>query len=234
MRRRKSGLKRMEQLYFDGVSMAKETTEGKCEFCSQSFDGASMGKHIKKCKDSPYRTAKKDGSGIFLIKIFSPERPYYWMFIEIDSSATFKQLDKFLRKIWLECCGHLSRFILNHREMSFRNMNVPLNSVISSNVQLDYEYDFGSTTYLKLKILGTIEGSIENVNIISRNEPPQWNCYKCGKPATSVCAICQLQERYVFCEKCLPNHKCSDKEWSTDLALPIVNSPRTGECGYTG
>jgi len=215
----------------------KIITEGKCGFCSQSFGNLSMAKHIKKCKESPYRAVKKEGikNKVFLIKIFSPEKPYYWLFIEVNGAATLKDLDKFLRKIWLECCGHLSRFIVKHSEISFRSMNIPLGKIISARMQMDYEYDFGSTTYLKLKTLGSREGSLKNsVRIISRNEPPQWNCHICGKSATEVCAICGLREESVFCKKCLSKHKCTDKEWCEELALPLVNSPRTGMCGYTG
>lgn len=34
----------------------------------------------------------------------------YWLIIEISENTSLKELDQFLRDIWLECCGHLSAF----------------------------------------------------------------------------------------------------------------------------
>lgn len=35
------------------------------------------------------------------------------MFVEIKETETLKALDRFLRDIWVECCGHLSEFDIN-------------------------------------------------------------------------------------------------------------------------
>lgn len=32
-----------------------------------------------------------------------------------------------------------------------------------------------------------------------------------------------------LCESCAKNHECDE-----DMFLPVLNSPRTGVCGYTG
>ncbi len=32
-----------------------------------------------------------------------------------------------------------------------------------------------------------------------------------------------------LCDSCAEDHKCGE-----DMLLPVVNSPRTGVCGYTG
>ena len=34
----------------------------------------------------------------------------YWLHLEIRGNDTLKDLDYYLREIWLECCGHLSSF----------------------------------------------------------------------------------------------------------------------------
>jgi hypothetical protein len=36
----------------------------------------------------------------------------YWLDLELVGSASLEQLDKYLRAIWLECCGHLSKFTI--------------------------------------------------------------------------------------------------------------------------
>jgi hypothetical protein len=41
------------------------------------------------------------------------------MHIEIPATATLLELDQFLRDIWLECCGHLSRFTIDEQEYDY-------------------------------------------------------------------------------------------------------------------
>lgn len=38
------------------------------------------------------------------------EHGLYWLGVEAKASARLRHLDQFLRRIWLECCGHLSKF----------------------------------------------------------------------------------------------------------------------------
>src|SRR5438045_3051287 len=37
----------------------------------------------------------------------------YWLHLEAGPTATLEDLDLYLRRIWLECCGHLSAFQIN-------------------------------------------------------------------------------------------------------------------------
>ena len=34
----------------------------------------------------------------------------FWLHLEMNGRSTLKDLDRYLRAIWLECCGHLSQF----------------------------------------------------------------------------------------------------------------------------
>jgi hypothetical protein len=38
--------------------------------------------------------------------------PYFWLHLEMRGSSTLKELDNYLRAIWLECCDHLSEFYI--------------------------------------------------------------------------------------------------------------------------
>ncbi|MDR0881350.1 MAG: hypothetical protein LBP55_02225, partial [Candidatus Adiutrix sp.] len=59
--------------------------------------------------------------------------------------------------------------------------------------------------------------------LLARNEPPELPCSQCGKPATEVDTFeCRL-----LCEECADSG-------DEDGLLPITNSPRCGECGYSG
>ena len=63
------------------------------------------------------------------------------------------------------------------------------------------------------------------MKILARNNPYTFKCEECDQPATDLCMECDS----IFCEPCLMEHECSE-----EMALPVVNSPRMGVCGYTG
>ncbi|MBC8526979.1 MAG: hypothetical protein H8D22_09030, partial [Candidatus Cloacimonetes bacterium] len=90
--------------------------KGICRFCLKTFSGRGMQKHILFCKekqrkDAEESTGTKNQKKYYYLKIWS-FKPF-WLYLEIDTNATLKELDQFLRGIWLECCGHLSEFEIN-------------------------------------------------------------------------------------------------------------------------
>ena len=112
------------------------------------------------------------------------------------------------------------------------SLDVPLGKVLAVGQTFTYAYDFGSTTYLALKVTAEREGVVENeedpVEILARNNPPVILCVVCGKPATKVeGGHYSNVEEYVYCDE--------HAEEAEDLytMLPIVNSPRVGICAYT-
>jgi len=217
--------------------------EGICRFCMKTFAGAGMMRHLKACKiklekDALEAAKTKGGSRIYLLKI-SGYKPY-WLYIEMNDTATLKQLDSFLRNIWLECCGHLSAFEINGVSYEStpdpdwsdgKSMNVRLKNVLDLNGGFGYEYDYGSTTPLVGQVVNIRPGKLtgERVRILARNNPPLYKCSVCKKPAAAICWECDGK---FYCEACLTDedkHPCGD-----EVTLPVVNSPRMGECGYDG
>ena len=166
-----------------------------------------------------------------LVKIESVDIPDYWLYIAIRSNAVLGNLDTFLRAIWLECCGHMSAFHQSgYDELAFEEEI----SDFSENTVLQYEYDFGDTTRLKITFLETISLKATQdknpVILLLRNEPFAFEC-QCGKPATYVCQECAWEETYPFyCDTCNKKHERKQDHCS----LPVVNSPRMCVCGYTG
>jgi hypothetical protein len=167
----------------------------------------------------------------------------YWLYAEMPATATLRNLDQFLRNIWLECCGHLSAFKIAGTQYSVetaaeagdpwsappweeRNMDVPIGKVLRPDLKFTYEYDFGSTTQLALQVGGEREGQApqQRVRLLARNDPPQILCELCQKkPAAWI----EVWHDYIWsCEKCCKN--------TEEGVLPVVNSPRVGVCGYTG
>jgi hypothetical protein len=164
----------------------------------------------------------------------------YWMYIEVPSNSLLRGLDIFLRNIWVECCGHLSSFTINNIKYisetdeyfkEDKSMNYLLEKVLRYGKEFYYEYDFGSPTYLELKLVNEreIEDSDRSIEIIARNEPPVVNCDSCGKIATYICRQCSNSGKGWVCNDCAPGHECGE-----EVLLPVVNSPRVGVCGYMG
>ena len=91
-------------------------TKGKCLYCSVEFKDSAMGAHLQSCSSRQKAANNENKEPVFLIKAAGKYRKGYWLFIEVKGSSTLKDIDSFLRDIWLECCGHLSCFKINDVE----------------------------------------------------------------------------------------------------------------------
>ena len=208
--------------------MQEIISTGKCRICDKEFSQSGIKKHILSCnKDN-------EKEKVFLVRA---EAGPFWVYFEIETKKTLKHLDQFLRDLWLECCGHLSAFTIKNQRYSVyeqeldydeKSMNIKLKEILKPNLKFNYEYDFGTTTDLSLECLKEKKGS-KGINIIARNNPIDFKCEKCKKPAELVCVQCIWDGKGFVCSKCLRQHKCIEPDF-----LPIVNSPRMGMCGFTG
>src|SRR5712691_3458955 len=70
-----------------------------------------------------------------------------------------------------------------------RSLDVQLEKVLKVGQKFSYEYDFGSSTDLTLKVLSEREGAVQNedededtIEILARNIEPVMLCKVCGKP----------------------------------------------------
>jgi hypothetical protein len=108
--------------------------------------------------------------------------------------------------------------------------------VFCQDYKLEYEYDFGSTTELLITTLAQYPFKADkSIVLLSRNEPPKIMCSDCGKePATKICTVCMYEDNALFCEKCAKKHEKECSDFEDYAAMPVVNSPRMGVCGYEG
>ena len=212
--------------------MKTETPKATCLLCKSQYTGTGMTKHLLTClpknleKGSKQKKIKSQPFHHILIKgHYSPE---YWLHLKVASNANLKDLDQFLRDIWLECCGHMSAFRCGEGELG---MGRKLGDVLSPGMDLLHEYDFGTTTELLVKVLAEYEGPMQKkrpIEILARNEPLEIPCDECGESlAVEICTECQWDGAGWLCEACAEDHECGE-----DMMLPVVNSPRTGVCGY--
>jgi hypothetical protein len=105
-----------------------------------------------------------------------------------------------------------------------------LGEVLSVGQKFSYTYDFGSSTYLNLRIVSEREGLVnpkDAIKLLARNLAPEFKCSVCDAPATLIFGGAWGDEN-TYCKK----H--AKKFEGEGLLLPIVNSPRVGVCGYDG
>ena len=123
-----------------------------------------------------------------------------------------------------------------------RSLGVPLGKVLKVGQKFFYEYDFGSTTHLALRVAAQREGAMmkdedgdpDPFFIMARNEPPIIPCRVCGKPATKIASGYYSAWDGALCDTCAKDKK-NLREYEDEYSfLPVVNSPRVGVCGYTG
>jgi hypothetical protein len=220
-----------------------QKTNGICSLCKAEYAKTAMKNHLVKCLQK--HPARKPSvfpvpiqTRLFTILVKGSFLHEYWMYIEVPANSLLSGLDTFLRDTWVECCGHLSafsihgiRFMVDPDEYfpDDKGMNYLLEKL--PGMEFSYEYDFGSTTYLDLKVVSEreVEDSGRSIDILARNKPPVVNCDSCGKIATYVCRDCSNRGMGWVCEDCAPDHECGE-----EVLLPVVNSPRVGVCGYTG
>jgi hypothetical protein len=214
--------------------MAKKVSKGGCLLCNSTYSSTSMAKHLQSCLPEHLENQlhKKKGKSqpLFHIMVQGAYLPEYWLHLKISGNARLKDLDQFLRDTWLECCGHMSLFREGRHELG---MGSKLIDVLRPGMELIHEYDFGDTTELLVKVIAQYEGPIKAkrpVELLARNDPPEICCNECLEEiAVEICVECQSEGSGWLCESCARKHGCDE-----EMRLPVVNSPRTGVCGYTG
>ena len=206
--------------------------------CNNTYSRSGMSKHIQghvnhiEKKDTP----QKPGN-CFIIKV-TDEDGMFWLYLEIPKNRTLVSLDKFFRKRWMECCGHMSAFTINDLTCYSttygehdKSMNIKLDKLLYPGAQFGYEYDFGSTTFLKLQIIAAnvppFSKKQNKITVIAKHDAIEFNCFVCGSEASFICTYCDMWDGAVLCKKCLDKHECG-----LDGALSVAQSPRAGICGY--
>jgi hypothetical protein len=206
-----------------GFIMKQAILTGNCYICGAELSKIAMKNHLIKTCMTP-----EAGQEVLFLKVEGAYDKNYWLYLDISLTATLETLDDFLRKIWLECCGHLSDFYYGRHESI--GMNKKIKS-LSPGEKLGYDYDFGTTTELLISVLAVARRPVqrEAVRLLARNVPPELTCSKCGKPAEYICIECMYEtDNPFFCGKCAGVHE------HDEMLLPVSNSPRMGSCAYNG
>ena len=216
----------------------KKQTRGNCTFCNREMTRSGLSRHLTSCpKRKKAIAATQDGrlDTLYHLVVRDAYDGDFWLHLEVNGRSTLRDLDYYLREIWLECCGHMSQFSVG----GWRGQEIPMTrtmaSVFTSNVQLTHIYDFGSSSETLIKVVKKRRGrplTDKPIYLMARNNLPEAVCDECDAAAGWYCADCLVErgEWITVCEKHRAEH--DHDEYGGITAL--INSPRVGMCGYVG
>ncbi len=223
--------------------MARISSKGQCLYCKIETSFNLMPKHLSSC---PARLAlqskAKTGAAetLFHLRVQSLNNGAFWLDLEMNGSATLEKLDRYLRAIWLECCGHLSHFAFGGWDGDKLGMKHKINDVFESDDDpLIHLYDYGTTSETMIYMIATRKGKPTTrhpIVLMARNLMPLSKCIVCRKPATNLCQECLIEgDKWgALCDEHIDEHVEENDHNNYGEPIALVNSPRLGMCGYCG
>jgi hypothetical protein len=214
--------------------------KGRCGFCGRELTRSGLTKHLRSCSQRAEAIAASNQSPrreqvIYHLHVQDAWQGYYWLHLEMNGSATLEDLDHYLRMIWLECCGHLSRFSQGGWRGEEISKNRRADKTFKLGVELTHIYDFGTSSETLIKVIDTRTGkplTDHPLYLMARNNLPRVSCTECDEPTSWLCLECiyELEQPGTLCDQ----HAKAHPHENYGEPIPFVNSPRVGMCGYTG
>jgi hypothetical protein len=215
-------------------------SRGQCAFCGYATTKGAMAKHLATC---PQRNALLDSAEqsqrmpepLYHLRMQDAYASEFWLDLEVRGSAKLKDIDAYLRAIWLECCGHLSQFSIG----GWRGQEIAkqrrVDAIFQQDVELTHIYDFGTSSETRIKRMGWRAGvplTTRPMVLMARNLMPEVMCIECDQPAALLCMECLIESdvRGTLCAQHAATHPHHDYGEPVEL----FNSPRVGMCGYEG
>ncbi len=213
---------------------------GTCAFCGEVITKRGVRKHLDKCpKRQEALTRAAAGNRLeetlWHLRVQDAYDKDFWLDLEMVGSASLDKLDQYLRAIWLECCGHLSKFTIG----GWGGLDVgkarKADSIFEPGVVFRHLYDFGTTSETDIRVVEARIGKAADkhpITLLARNMAPVVICQECSEPAKWLCNECFYEENKtgLLCDKHAEDHPHQDY----GEPIPLFNSPRTGMCGYEG
>jgi hypothetical protein len=130
------------------------------------------------------------------LRIQDEHSPAFWFDVEVDGTAPLGDIDSYLRSIWLECCGHLSRFTTGGWGSGELAKPRRVDSVFKDDAELIHIYDFGTESVTRIKAMGSRQAeplTRRPIVLMARNLIPETQCIECDQPASHLCQECQQE-----------------------------------------
>ncbi|MDO8871913.1 MAG: DUF6398 domain-containing protein [Methanoregula sp.] len=224
----------------EGLTVTPLPSLGTCFICNEKIKGALFEEHLESCLQ---KTGwPQSGEPGLLIRVMGTNNRRYWLMVLAGPETTLSDLDRLIRGVWVECCGHLSAFSIGNTSFNSdgegEGMNVYIRDVLVAGDTCSYRYDFGSSTRLSVIALRPVKmfPLIDGLVLLGQNCRVHRKCSACGTEATMCCQEpwdeeeldekqCNKKPLY-FCDACAETSSY-DSEWMERIG----NSPRNGVCG---
>jgi hypothetical protein len=203
--------------------------EGQCKSCKGDFTKRQIAEHLDICS----RRERNGNVRNLRLRIIDPYVKNFWLIVEVNNQAKFRDLDNVIKDVWVECCGHMSLFGNYGNEIGKGRI---VADTLNVGDKLNYIYDFGSSTELTIEVVKQTNCQLsgkKNVELVARNYLPPSDCLKCNQQSAWVCSACTNEKGLAFaCDKCAPKYHNEEDAEEEHYSLPLANSPRCGVCGY--
>lgn len=216
-------------------------SKGRCAYCGTEITKSGTSQHLSACQkrqaviEKAQAIEEVGSEALYHLRVQDAYRSEFWLDLEMRGLKTLKDLDSYLRDIWLECCGHMSRFSIG----GWQGREIPKSrraeEVFKQESELMHIYDFGTSSQTLIKAVGTREGkptTAHPIVLMARNLIPEAECVECKQPAAWLCEEC-LIEKDVWGTLCDAHAKTHPHD-NYGEPIRLVNSPRMGMCGYQG
>lgn len=212
-------------------------SEGTCSYCDGTYTKGGMGRHLRACssREDAAATANGDEEPLYHLRVDDEWAPPFWLDLEMRGTTTLDDLDSYLRSIWLECCGHMSQFTTGGWGSRELPNSKTADEVLDADTELIHLYDFGTTSETRIRVMDVRNGAPttdHSIALMARNDMPDIPCMKCDRQADWLCVEClyETEDSGNLCDDHVETHPHD----AYGAPMPLLNSPRTGMCGYSG
>src|SRR5207247_9596633 len=94
--------------------MAGPSSFGVCESCGSRKGKAAMAAHLKQCLPSGIGSSPR--VPVMLLRVHQARSPVFWLQVAASMDARLVKIDDLLRRVWMECCGHMSELYRKWRD----------------------------------------------------------------------------------------------------------------------
>ena len=210
-----------------GPAMAKQTSFGICQACGARKGKAAMFAHVQDCMPAQLKAGSRAPEPLLLLKAEARGLPTFWLHVAVKRDGKLKDVDRFLRRIWLECCGHMSEF--STRTQQKISMNTRVSDALGLRDQLDYVYDFGqvpdscsacwvvSTLHLKISS-GSPRAMSRQPGLVMRAARPRQPCARSASTRGKGSAARRMHQPTNAAMKCY-------RRWSIHRVWVFAGTP---------
>jgi hypothetical protein len=218
-------------------------SRGTCQYCGEEATRSGMVKHLAKCDKRAQKiqaagSRRRPEETLWHVRAQEPYAKEFWLDLEMRGAATLETLDSYLRAIWLECCGHLSKFTVGGWHGYDVSKSRKADDVFTRETTLLHLYDFGTTSETEIQVISSRTGRVVTrhpIELMARNNMLEMLCKECSRPAAFLCIECLYETddesgSWFLCAEHAEEHPHDEY----GEPVPLVNSPRLGMCGYEG